>query len=63
MSSDKYCGEMKFFVLPPPHFNPSSHKMVMTNANFNQKSLKYFNVMSFDMTFNSDEDHFFLMED
>lgn len=54
---------MKFFVLPPPHFNPSSHKMVMTNANFNQKSLKYFNVMSFDMTFNSDEDHFFLMED
>ena len=25
MSSDKYCGEMKFFVLPPPpHFYPSS---------------------------------------
>ena len=39
------------------------NKLVLTNANFNQKGLKYFNVLPFDMTFDSDEDYNFSVED
>ncbi len=39
------------------------NKLVLTNANFNQKGLKYFNVLPFDITFDSDEDYNFSVED
>lgn len=39
------------------------NKLVMKDAKFNQKGLKYFNTLPFELTFESDEDYVFLVED
>lgn len=38
-------------------------KLVMTEAKFDQKGLKYFNTLPLELTFDSDEDYSFLVED
>ena len=38
-------------------------KLVMKNAKFDQKGLKYFNTLPLELTFDSDEDYNFLVED
>jgi len=35
----------------------------MTEAKFDQKGLKYFNTLPLELTFDSDEDYVFLVED
>ena len=39
------------------------NKLVMTEAKFDQKGLKYFNTLPLELTFDSDEDYTFLVED
>ena len=39
------------------------NKLVMTEAKFDQKGLKYFNTLPLELTFDSDEDYNFLVED
>lgn len=39
------------------------NKLVMKDAKFNQKGLKYFNTLPLELTFESDEDYVFLVED
>lgn len=39
------------------------NKLVMKEAKFDQKGLKYFNTLPLDLTFESDEDHTFSVED
>ena len=39
------------------------NKLVMTEAKFDQKGLKYFNTLPLELTFDSDEDYGFLVED
>jgi len=38
-------------------------KLVLTQAKFDQKGLKYFNTLPLELTFNSDEDYSFLVQD
>lgn len=39
------------------------NKLVLTQAKFDQKGLKYFNTLPLELTFESDEDHTFSVED
>ena len=39
------------------------HKVVLNTAKFDQKEMKYFNVLPFSITLASDEDYDFLMEE
>ena len=39
------------------------YKLAMKNAKFDQKDLKYFNTLPIELTFDSDEDYDFLVED
>ncbi|MCR4736916.1 MAG: hypothetical protein K5846_02000 [Bacteroidales bacterium] len=39
------------------------NKLVMKDAKFEQKGLKYFNTLPLELTFESDEDYDFLVED
>lgn len=39
------------------------NKLVLTQAKFDQKGLKYFNTLPLELTFDSDEDYVFLVED
>lgn len=39
------------------------HKVVLSNAKFDQKEMKYFNALPFTITLASDEDYDFLMEE